>query len=213
MPDMYMPTQNLTVGSAKECESACIRNCSCSSSYSSGCLQNLKQLFVGDSRSCNLYIRLATSDLTTFKGKKKKVSTMVIMVASMCTLALLGGLSDSSPIAVKMLEGFRQEEKEFQAKVSTLKTVQHVNLVCLRGFFSEGNFDEDQVTRACNIACWYIPEGEMNKPSMGYAVQVLEGVVEVGIPPVSPYLQNLVDNLGHERDDMVCYGESSLVTE
>ncbi|KAF6136293.1 hypothetical protein GIB67_042778 [Kingdonia uniflora] len=190
-----------------------------------------------------------------------------------------------------MLKGFRQGEKEFQAEVITLKTVQHANLVCLCGFFSkgtkrllvydympfgsldihlfgknsktlegkmryqialeiarglaylheecrnyiiycdikpknilleagfcskvadfglaklfghdfrrvptlegfllhlldsklEGNFDEDQVTKACNIACWCIQEGEMNKPSMGYVVQVLEEVVEVGIPPV-----------------------------
>ncbi|KAF6162572.1 hypothetical protein GIB67_003118 [Kingdonia uniflora] len=37
-----------------------------------------------------------------------------------------------------MLEGFKQGEKEFQAKVRRLKTVQHVNLVCLRGFCSEG---------------------------------------------------------------------------
>ncbi|KAF6171217.1 hypothetical protein GIB67_001932 [Kingdonia uniflora] len=97
MPDMYMPTQNLNAGSAKECESACIRNCSCSAySYSGGCsiwsggLRNLKQLSVGDSNGTIIYIRLATSDLSTFKGKNKKILTMVIVVASMCRLALLG---------------------------------------------------------------------------------------------------------------------------
>ncbi|KAF6163100.1 hypothetical protein GIB67_013799 [Kingdonia uniflora] len=198
MPDMYMSTQNLTVGSAKECESACIRNCSCSAySYIGGCsiwsggLQNLKQLSVGDSNGTVTYIQLTTSDPPTIKGKYKKVLTMVIVVASMCSLALLGiillliwskqlvgpssaALSNFSPIAIKILEGFRQGEKEFQAEVS---------LVCLRGLLDsklEGNFDEDQVTRACNTACWCIQEGEMNKPSMGYAVQVLKGVIEYG---------------------------------
>ncbi|KAF6144253.1 hypothetical protein GIB67_024480 [Kingdonia uniflora] len=99
MPEMYMLTQNLTVGSTKECESACIRNCSCSAySYSDGCsirsggLPNLKQLYVVDSNGIIIYIRLATSDLPRFIGCFDFVSKEA--------------LSDSSPIVVKMLEGF-----------------------------------------------------------------------------------------------------------
>ncbi|KAF6150274.1 hypothetical protein GIB67_033973, partial [Kingdonia uniflora] len=74
-------------------------------------------------------------------------------------------------------------------------------------------FPRVENSRACNIACWCIQEGEMNKPAMGYVVQVLEGVVEVGISPVPLYLQNHVNNLGHKRDGMECSGESSLVAE
>lgn len=50
-----------------------------------------------------------------------------------------GTLSDSSVIAVKKLESISQGEKQFRTEVSTIGTVQHVNLVRLVGFCSEGD--------------------------------------------------------------------------
>ncbi|CAF2038577.1 unnamed protein product [Brassica napus] len=50
-----------------------------------------------------------------------------------------GALQDSSVIAVKRLEGIRQGEKQFRTEVVTIGTIQHMNLVRLRGFCSEGN--------------------------------------------------------------------------
>ncbi|KAK7257492.1 hypothetical protein RIF29_31511 [Crotalaria pallida] len=49
-----------------------------------------------------------------------------------------GTLSDSSVVAVKKLESISQGEKQFRSEVSTIGTVQHVNLVRLRGFCSDG---------------------------------------------------------------------------
>ncbi|KMT08633.1 hypothetical protein BVRB_6g139100 [Beta vulgaris subsp. vulgaris] len=49
-----------------------------------------------------------------------------------------GRFKDASLIAVKVLQGASQGEKQFRAEVSTLGNVQHVNLVRLRGFCSEG---------------------------------------------------------------------------
>ncbi|RLN28100.1 hypothetical protein C2845_PM05G37860 [Panicum miliaceum] len=49
-----------------------------------------------------------------------------------------GQLLDGTAIAVKKLEGLRQGEKQFRAEVSTLGTIQHVNLIRLLGFCSEG---------------------------------------------------------------------------
>jgi hypothetical protein len=48
-----------------------------------------------------------------------------------------GSLTEGTMVAVKKLEGFRQGEKQFRAEVSTLGTVQHVNLIRLLGFCSE----------------------------------------------------------------------------
>ncbi|KAG8068702.1 hypothetical protein GUJ93_ZPchr0005g15768 [Zizania palustris] len=49
-----------------------------------------------------------------------------------------GELSSCTAVAVKKLEGLRQGEKQFRAEVSTLGTVQHVNLIRLLGFCSDG---------------------------------------------------------------------------
>ncbi|XP_039139842.1 G-type lectin S-receptor-like serine/threonine-protein kinase At2g19130 [Dioscorea cayenensis subsp. rotundata] len=50
-----------------------------------------------------------------------------------------GALPDSTTIAVKKLEGWRQGEKQFRTEVITLGSLQHVNLVRLRGFCCEAN--------------------------------------------------------------------------
>ncbi|XP_056158422.1 G-type lectin S-receptor-like serine/threonine-protein kinase At2g19130 [Syzygium oleosum] len=50
-----------------------------------------------------------------------------------------GTLPDSTHIAVKKLESISQGDKQFRTEVSTIGTIQHVNLVRLRGFCSEGD--------------------------------------------------------------------------
>ncbi|GJY37629.1 G-type lectin S-receptor-like serine/threonine-protein kinase [Tanacetum coccineum] len=50
-----------------------------------------------------------------------------------------GVLHDSSIVAVKKLESISQGEKQFRSEVSTIGTIQHVNLVRLCGFCAEGN--------------------------------------------------------------------------
>ncbi|KAL7219052.1 hypothetical protein ACSBR2_012179 [Camellia fascicularis] len=50
-----------------------------------------------------------------------------------------GPLPDYTVIAVKKLESINQGEKQFRAEVNTLGTIQHINLVRLCGFCSEGN--------------------------------------------------------------------------
>ena len=50
-----------------------------------------------------------------------------------------GTLDDSTVVAVKKLGSFSQRKKQFQTEVRTMGTIQHVNLVRLHGFCSEGN--------------------------------------------------------------------------
>uniref|UniRef100_A0A0D9YIG8 Receptor-like serine/threonine-protein kinase n=1 Tax=Oryza glumipatula TaxID=40148 RepID=A0A0D9YIG8_9ORYZ len=49
-----------------------------------------------------------------------------------------GILPDATTLAVKKLEGLRQGEKQFRAEVSTIGNIQHINLIRLLGFCSEG---------------------------------------------------------------------------
>ncbi|KAE8670125.1 putative 2-alkenal reductase [Hibiscus syriacus] len=50
-----------------------------------------------------------------------------------------GTLPDGSIIAVKKLESINQGEKQFHAQVGTIGKINHVNLVRLQGFCSEGS--------------------------------------------------------------------------
>ncbi|KAH9323923.1 hypothetical protein KI387_018562, partial [Taxus chinensis] len=50
-----------------------------------------------------------------------------------------GTLPDNTIVAVKKLKGSGQAEKQFHAEISTIGNIQHVNLVRLRGFCTNGS--------------------------------------------------------------------------
>ncbi|KAK9156015.1 hypothetical protein Sjap_003495 [Stephania japonica] len=58
----------------------------------------------------------------------------------------------------------------------------------------EGNADIEELDRAFRVACWCIQEEEIQRPSMGQVVQILEGLLEVNPPPIQRYLQAMVEN-------------------
>ncbi|CAM0884022.1 unnamed protein product [Alopecurus aequalis] len=53
--------------------------------------------------------------------------------------------------------------------------------------------DSSEVERACRVACWCIQDQEGARPAMATVVQVLEGLVEVNIPPVPRSLELLTE--------------------
>ncbi|OMO62753.1 hypothetical protein CCACVL1_22655 [Corchorus capsularis] len=66
-----------------------------------------------------------------------------------------GTLPDGSLIAVKKLEGISQGEKQFRAEVSIVGVINHVNLIRLRGFCSEGSKKL--------LVYDYLPNGSLDK--------------------------------------------------
>ncbi|XXG71283.1 hypothetical protein AAC387_Pa07g0571 [Persea americana] len=65
-------------------------------------------------------------------------------------------------------------------------------LLCILDSSLEGNADIDELDRACRVACWCIQEHEASRPSMGQVVQILEGVLQIDIPPLPCHLHRLV---------------------
>lgn len=57
-----------------------------------------------------------------------------------------------------------------------------------------GEVDLEELDRACKVACWCIQDNEFHRPSMGQVVQILEGVIEVNVPPVPRSLYVLAEN-------------------
>lgn len=59
----------------------------------------------------------------------------------------------------------------------------------------EGNADKEQLSRACKVACWCIQDDEKDRPSMREVVQLLEGVIDAGIPPMPKFLDRFSKSL------------------
>jgi hypothetical protein len=51
--------------------------------------------------------------------------------------------------------------------------------------------DLQELERACKVACWCIQDEEGDRPTMGLIVQQLEGVADVGLPPIPSLLHML----------------------
>ena len=50
-----------------------------------------------------------------------------------------GSLTDGALVAIKKLEGSKQHDKKFRAEISSLGSIQHGNLIRLRGFCAQGS--------------------------------------------------------------------------
>lgn len=65
------------------------------------------------------------------------------------------------------------------------------DVLCLLDEKLEGGADVEELSRACKIACWCIQDQESSRPTMGHVVQQLEGVLDMGMPPIPSLLQKL----------------------
>lgn len=51
----------------------------------------------------------------------------------------------------------------------------------------------EEVERACKVACWCVQDDENSRPTMGEVIQILEGLVDINLPPVPRYLQIIAE--------------------
>jgi serine/threonine protein kinase len=54
------------------------------------------------------------------------------------------------------------------------------------------DFDLQEVETICKLACWCIQDNEVDRPTMGEAVQILEGVSKLNIPPIPRLIQAIL---------------------
>lgn len=57
-----------------------------------------------------------------------------------------------------------------------------------------GDVNVEEAERACKLACWCIQENELDRPTMGKVVQILEGLLELDLPPMPRLLQSIVQS-------------------
>ncbi|XP_020095223.1 G-type lectin S-receptor-like serine/threonine-protein kinase At2g19130 [Ananas comosus] len=79
---------------------------------------------------------------------------------------------------------------------------------CLLDSRLGGEADLEEVKRASRVACWCIQDAEMDRPTMGQVVQILEGALEVNVPRIPRSLQHLMeDQISHMYDDVSSVAE------
>ncbi|CAO2199615.1 unnamed protein product [Urochloa humidicola] len=98
---------------------------------------------------------------------------------------------------LEIISGQRNSEKIKEGKftyfpIYAATKVIEGDVMCLLDSSLEGNADAEQLNRACRVACWCIQDAEDHRPMMGQIVRMLEGVVDVEVPPIPRSLQNYV---------------------
>ncbi|KAL1135233.1 hypothetical protein V6Z11_A12G160500 [Gossypium hirsutum] len=167
MPNIKLPQheQSMTVESISECESICLKNYSCNaytygrSGYSSNGRAIYIRLAASEFSSSSNKSGIIIGAVAGIVGVVLCLVVFAILrwmrgtmrnpkITTNNFFEELGGggfgsvfkgmLANSSVIAVKQLESINQGEKQFRTEVSTIETIQHENLVRLRGFCSDG---------------------------------------------------------------------------
>uniref|UniRef100_A0A0E0JFS2 Receptor-like serine/threonine-protein kinase n=1 Tax=Oryza punctata TaxID=4537 RepID=A0A0E0JFS2_ORYPU len=72
------------------------------------------------------------------------------------------------------------------------------DVLCLLDDRLEGNASLKELDVACRVACWCIQDDEIHRPSMRQVIHMLEGVVDVELPPIPVSFLNLMD--GYDSD-------------
>ncbi|KAL5220912.1 hypothetical protein ABZP36_025625 [Zizania latifolia] len=78
------------------------------------------------------------------------------------------------------------------------------DVLCLLDSRLEGNANVMELDITCRVACWCVQDEENDRPSMDQVVRMLEGVVDMEMPPIPASFQNLM-----EGDDSAVFFEES----
>ncbi|KAG8045735.1 hypothetical protein GUJ93_ZPchr0008g13494 [Zizania palustris] len=78
------------------------------------------------------------------------------------------------------------------------------DVMCLLDSRLEGNANVTELDVTCRVACWCVQDEENDRPSMDQVVRMLEGVVEMEMPPIPASFQNLM-----EGDDSAIFFEEN----
>ncbi|VAI79279.1 unnamed protein product [Triticum turgidum subsp. durum] len=64
---------------------------------------------------------------------------------------------------------------------------------------------------ACKVTCWCLQDNELDRPTMGQVVQILEGLVEITLPPIPRLLQAMAEPLkAHIQHPPFLFQENEL---
>ncbi|PSS14443.1 G-type lectin S-receptor-like serine/threonine-protein kinase [Actinidia chinensis var. chinensis] len=146
--------------------------------------------------------------LTTWRGTRGYVAPEWLSGVAITTKA---DVYSYGMVLFELISGRRNSEQSKDGKVKFFPTgaasvvVEGGDVISLLDHRLDGNADTEELRRIARVACWCIQDDENNRPTMGQAVQILEGVLEVNPPPLPRSLQAFIDN----HEDIVFFTEES----
>ncbi|KAJ1703978.1 hypothetical protein LUZ63_003757 [Rhynchospora breviuscula] len=102
-------------------------------------------------------------------------------------------------VLLELISGRRNSEQLEGGHVDYFPLLAAVKLheghvISLLDHHLNGDANLEEVERVCKVACWCIQNEEHNQPTMGQLVQILEGILELGIPPIPRSLKALTED-------------------
>ncbi|XP_058008026.1 G-type lectin S-receptor-like serine/threonine-protein kinase At2g19130 [Hevea brasiliensis] len=100
-------------------------------------------------------------------------------------------------VLLELVSGRRNSEqsKNGKTKYFPIRVARLINengdVLSLVDPFLQGNANVDELTRVCKVACWCIQDDITQRPSMGEIVYILQGVLDVNLPPIPRSLEQL----------------------
>ncbi|CAJ1956428.1 unnamed protein product [Sphenostylis stenocarpa] len=146
--------------------------------------------------------------LTTMRGTRGYLAPEWISGVAITTKA---DVYSYGMMLFEFVSGRRNSEPSEDGQVTFFPTFA-VNVVIQGGSVArlldpglEGNAEIEEVTRIIKVASWCVQDNEVHRPSMGQVVQILEGILDVNLPPVPRSLQVFVDS----QESLIFYTESN----
>ncbi|TXG62905.1 hypothetical protein EZV62_009899 [Acer yangbiense] len=202
----------------RDCEMVCLGNCSCIGLYHNartdrcknvyGTLFNLRNLTTGSTYEDVLYLRVPRGGTV-----KKNISTTMVLVAS-----IVGSVAVLVITAVLFLIFHNKRKKRkgidedgwFFPPWAAHQIIEG-NIAAVVDNRLGGAYNTEEAARVALVAIWCIQDDEEMRPTMGMVVKMLEGVVEVTIPPPPRLIQALVSGESYRGVQIdSAYGVSSI---
>ncbi|XWS54270.1 hypothetical protein CRYUN_Cryun10bG0076400 [Craigia yunnanensis] len=98
-------------------------------------------------------------------------------------------LDDPAPAMFPYFEHTNDEDGTFFPTCVARQVNEGADVLKLLDSRLNGNANLEELSRLCKVACWCIQDDEIQRPSMGQVVQILEGFLDVSLPPIPRFLQ------------------------
>uniref|UniRef100_A0A452ZEW0 Receptor-like serine/threonine-protein kinase n=1 Tax=Aegilops tauschii subsp. strangulata TaxID=200361 RepID=A0A452ZEW0_AEGTS len=111
----------------------------------------------------------------------------------MVLLEIISGRRNSSPETSYNTSSSNSNQNIEYFPVQAISKLHSGDLKSLVDPRLHGDFNLEEAERICKVACWCIQDNELDRPTMGEVVRVLEGLQEIDVPPMPRLLAAITE--------------------